>query len=519
MSNLKQPKNRPYGKFEMNFNIFKYRFKRFFLWSIPIILVSFIIGFISSHIQKFGLDTLPFSKRNVHILIWSFAILFVLSTLIFYLILIFRNNPKSKSQTLYKYLKALLFIRAEHFPKDLNWLSLIYTSLFTFLNFIFSILFFKDEVGDLLVQFFRDSNPVLLFIGTFLGVYGLLATLVVLRNQNTTVYGFERFIDEVIEFFDVLIIESTIKKEQIEVFIVDFHPFIGIKSLGQKNPYYQKYLNKIEEVAKESFIHLNIICYEEAEIIKSFGNLRLSHSFLKDVGLTIENAILKMSEENDVSVWRTNEIGPYHFILSKNIAFEYLVVPYDKFSNKNYLVGSKTVDTTKIDFLFKTANDIISGSIKPIDKTASVDLEVLDLLNSPINKFTTKYNQYSLKQVKLRFQFEEGIDGEATSVINHKKGYYPNDIEDFFDYDDNFKLFITSNANQSFVKVQHTVNGSIITSDLFHFDNDSNGLIFLEHRTIERSIVRDNVFLKLKFVNSNLFKTEFSHKTKIKLWN
>lgn len=447
-----------------------------------------------------------------------------------------------------------IFKRISRFSQFALAISLFYSCLIIGVTFEFSILF-NPNLNELI----SGSYLVALFVSLVVGIYSMIYTIIISENQRLEIFGFESFLEKVIDDFKLLIetvnkFESSyyIVDKQFDVIIVDFQPFIGSKSLGVDNLFLKEYINILEKIATNQSINLTMVCHTEDLISKSFNiEEKINGNIIKDK--SISESILEISRKgHNVNLWRTNFIGPYHFIIINNIAYEYLVIPFDVFSNKNTLSGTKHIDHSKVHSINQTYRDIIAFSIKPKE---GIDLSSVS--NNVNLKDIIDIMQENLVGIKLRFQFEEKPDHNRNTIINFKKGNYPVEFKisdriermSYYIIDDKFRIVNEYDSNEKIYRlfVLHNVidkvdiyrnvfnvytlsdhvhmgkkyhfisSGSVILlkEEIFSF-NDKN--VYLENRHIERSIIGDRTFLKIKLVNSNGFQTEYSYKSRIKLW-
>lgn len=451
-----------------------------------------------------------------------------------------------------------IFRKISHYSQFSLSISLFYSCLIIGLTFEFSMIFLDDKTK--LNELMSGSYLIALFISLVIGIYSLIYTKIISNQQRLEIIGFESFLENIIEDFKI-ILEKVNKYENnyhinnnkvFEIVIVDFQPFIGSKSLGVDNLFLKEYINTLEKITTNQLINLTMICHTEELISKSFNleeTIKGNH-LIKNI--SINDAIKELSKEgHNVNLWRANFIGPYHFIIIDDIAYEYLVIPYDIFSNKNILSGTKHIDQSKVHTIKQTYKDIISFSIKPKD---NLDLSLNKTLD--FNNFVENI-QENIIGVKIRFQFEEKPDHNRNSIINYKKGNYPIQIKseksqesiNYYLNDSYFKIsneiaatttknkiFVTHNVTSKIAAYKnilgvasltnHTyldkeldfacINGNtILKEEILSFDDIN---VYLENRHIERKIIDDRTFLKIKLINSNGFETEYSYKSKIKLW-
>jgi len=370
----------------------------------------------------------------------------------------------------------------------------------------------KNSVRD----FLANGSFVNMFFALFISVWSLLITVIVMRQQRNEIKGFPRFLSEVTEMLHEANARTAQTGRTEKVYIVDFHPFIGCKSLGFKSRYFCDYLEALASVASSWHIEVVIICHTESLIKNKFSNKPAITSFLGIKDLSICTALQNLSKENKVSVWRSNGVGPYHFMIIGDEAIEYLVIPSNSIANENQLIATKTIDKSRVDYLELTALDLLSASIKPVLANGS---GLIDLTSkAPVEiKFDTE--QENITGIKLRFQFEEedAVSG-LESVVNYKKGYYPDEKEKFFHYcEKNYLQLRQKNLNPGRMEVVYWVyeNDSFQDNPLFEYDND---LVWLTNRIVNKNIVKNNTYLKIKIRNGNNLESQYSHKVEIKLW-
>src|SRR5690606_22336265 len=136
------------------------------------------------------------------------------------------------------------------------------------------------------------------------------------------------------------------------------HPFIGSKSLGLHNSSFKRYLNELEKIAQNKYIRLTIVCHSAKIIERSFNFEETIHTGHLIENKTVNDAIDVLGSQSRVVIWRSDFIGPYHFIILDEIAYDYLVVPFHYLSDKNTIQGNKHIDQSKIRHIHKAYQDI-----------------------------------------------------------------------------------------------------------------------------------------------------------------
>jgi hypothetical protein len=409
---------------------------------------------------------------------------------------------------------------------------------------------------------------MILITALYISIYSIIFATIISKSHKQEIYGFESFLNNLAD--DLFILNekahSQTNDKVYEVIIVDFHPFIGSKSLGIKSSVFKRYVKAIDKIALNAHIKLTIICHSEEMINNSFNSEEIiSTTDLiknKNVNDSINELALKGQK---VNIWRSDLIGPYHFIIIDDIAYDYLVIPFHYLSNKNTLQGNKHIDQSKIVHIQKAYHDIISATIKPKELC-------LKSVNSIINNLgfygiRIDYKFTNFKGIKLRFQFEERDedDGNRNPIINGKKGNFPiytlkDSICTYYIIDEYFKIEKVKNTETSFEEVflTHNISNEIAKYGDLKFDygtfninsikegtefattykgmhftfSFSNNVfllkemlfkfnetdIYLEYRTFSRSIA-DKVFYKIKIIKDNdLIESEYSYKSKVALW-
>ncbi len=533
----------------MKANEFKYKFYRFLDIIFAIIAVVILLSFVA-----FNYDSdFKYRKYIQRATPFIFLSLSVLSLLIIWI----KQYLHLNTWRLKKLFDILLF-KSYKFKAFSISVSIFYTTLIAFLSFYISFLFIDESK---LNDFISNSNVIILITALYISIYSIIFAIIISKSQIQEIYGFESFLNNLADDLYILNEKAHLPNNDkvYEVVIVDFHPFIGSKSLGIKNTPFKRYIKAIEKTALNDCIKLTIICHSKEMIESSFNAEEKIHSGNLINSLAVNNAIDELAIKGQkVNIWRSDLIGPYHFIIIDDIAYDYLVVPFHYLSNKNTIQGNKHIDQSKVVHIHKAFHDIISATIKPKE---------LDLSSSKVKGDiydTTK--QKNIKGIKLRFQFEEKEDKNRNPIINGKKGNFPiYDLKDtdctFYILDDHFKIekvksscnkfeevYITHNITDQIAKygdlssttfnVDSIKNGTdfetqyrgmkftfsysnnifLLKEMIFKFDIDINGNVFLEHRTFSRSIT-DKVFYKIKIIKDNeLIESEYSYKAKVTLW-
>jgi len=437
------------------------------------------------------------------------------------------------------------FFHPEKYIEFLSQISVHITFLVLALSFTLSAFILPlgdDPTQYRISDFIGNSSFINMLVSMYFGAFGLLTTIVVLRQQRYEIIGFERFLDETRELFRAEVVAANKLKTEKKlrnsesystIYIVDFQPFIGSKSVKQGTSaydLYESYLDSLNDLAKQDNIKLNIICHTDEKIKSAFGEQNSIPLENNDNKLSVKKAIEKLSGHDNVSIWRSNDIGPYHFIITPDTAIEYIVIPESQINNKNKLIASKTNDYSKIDYLKKTAEDIISNAIKPISPSLQPMLQdfnsIIELTYNNTTILSTHYVQAFkfINKIQLRFQFERA-DGE---ILNPTKGYFPLGEDKYYDFDNSsFGLKLLKEGEVSYVLATPS------DDKLFQFDD--NFIWFDKNKKEKRVIARkevkscdisiDRVYLRIKFQYSKaddlshpIYTTHFSHKTLIKLW-
>src|SRR5690606_24099608 len=181
-----------------------------------------------------------------------------------------------------------------------------------------------------------------------------------------------------------------------------------------------------------------IICHSKEMIESSFNAEEKIHSENLINSLAVNNAIDELAIKGQkVNIWRSDLIGPYHFIIIDDIAYDYLVVPFHYLSNKNTIQGNKHIDQSKVTHIHKAYHDIIAATIKPKEIDLSSHKVKDDIYDTA--------KQKNIKGIKLRFQCEEKEDRNRNPIINGKKGNFPiYDLKGtdctFYILDEHFKI-------------------------------------------------------------------------------
>lgn len=251
------------------------------------------------------------------------------------------------------------------------WFSLIYASGLSVMAYGALLIFEKPAGLDL-----DDRTLASLTIGIFttlmIGLWGLVITYNVLHQQRKLNIGFDSFLNDVIYELRRLseAVGSGNDKIQHEVFIYDYHPLIGNVSSPVK---FEQYKEVLDHVRGMSNIGLNVITYHEDSLAPFFARLSIGdetkiilktedvRDYLRDFEYKGKTRLHKHT-----SIWKTNEVGPFHFIIIGKVAFQYVVIPVDDKKNTVHTVyGIKTEDVFTIDYLRKTFDDMLRNSLAP----------------------------------------------------------------------------------------------------------------------------------------------------------
>lgn len=487
-------------------------------------------------------------QRSIPVILFSFSIISLLHILV-------KQYLHLGTWSL-RNLIDIIVLKSYKFKSFSVALSIFYATFIASISLYFSFLFLENSK---LNDFISNSNLLIAIVALYVTIYSIIFAVIASKSQKQGIHGFENFLNNLADDLYILNQKAHLPNNDkiYEVVIVDFHPFLGSKSLGITNSSFKRYIKAIEKTALNDFIKLTIICHSKEIIENSFNSEEVIHSESLINALTVNNAIDELAAKGQkTSIWRSDLIGPYHFIIIDDIAYDYLVVPFHYLSNKNTIQGNKHTDQSKVVHILKAYHDIISATIKPKE---------LDLSSSKGKDDTyDTIKQTNIQGIKLRFQFEEKEDRNRNPIINGKKGNFPiYDLKDtvstFYILDDYFKIEISDDSSKKFkeVYVKHNisehiskyaelfsfeVNSLIDTSSTttkeyegmtfkFHYDKINNiftleELIFkfddnnihLEHRTFSKNIV-DKVFYKIKIVKDNeLIESEYSYKSRVKLW-
>ncbi len=419
-------------------------------WFISLIIFGIYCVFIINHlyINKFNPEHLLESEEVFKWFPWFLIWLAAIQSILLHIYQVFWFNDKIYFPIIQFFTRPITYLNYK------GEISSIMTLLILGISTGVSqwVLDDKGDGGRIhnLRDFFGNTSIVNMIVSFYIGAFGLIVTLIILAQQKQEIVGFERFLNEVADLFGAELREAEASKKVRKIYIVDFQPFIGSKSF-KTTAAYKRYEESLWKLAKNENMHLNIICYSKKTIDTKFNSITtIGHqeARIPYFNLIVSKAIehLEVKHKN-VSVWRSDEVGPYHFIITPYTALEYLVIPIiDESDEKNTLIANITNDLTKIDYLLKTAGDIISNSIQPINKAllkrekqATIDISVdgnsagvkgkkdqdddngiikfqEDNLIIPIE---LKTQQNNLLGIQIRFQFED--DG----IMNHRKGFYP----------------------------------------------------------------------------------------------
>lgn len=544
----------------------KYNISRFlnFIFTIGlIVIIAFFLYF--NYDESFLYRT--YLQRSIP---WMFCTIWIFSSIIIYAKQYIELNSTTRKRFF-----DILFVKSYSFKRFLVYISIWYTAILTALSLFVSI-YLMEKNSSTLNDFISGSNIIILVVAFYISIYSLIFSIIVSKSQKEDINGFEGFLNNLADDLYDLHRKADKKGEKkiYEVIMVDFHPFIGSKSLGIQNSSFKRYFEELERIAQNKNIRLTIVCHSKTMIESSFNAEEVIHSGHLIENKTVNEAIDILENESKVNIWRSDLIGPYHFIIIDDIAYDYLVVPFHYLSNKNTIQGNKHIDQSKVTHIHKAYHDIISATIKPKEiclKNTPSEITMDNFYetdrSSKKNKIQDKFS--NIKGIKLRFQFEEKEKKNENPIINGKKGNFPfYDLKDtdctFYILDEHFKIekvksscnkfeevYITHNITDKIAKYgdlefdysrtttffdvdsikngtdfeadykrmkftfSHSNNISLLKEMIFKFDKYN---IYLEDRTFPIKIA-DKVFYKIKIIKDNeLIESEYSYKALVTLW-
>jgi enamine deaminase RidA (YjgF/YER057c/UK114 family) len=264
-------------------------------------------------------------------------------------------------------IKEFFLFKLYRYRELSGWISFIYSSI------IACIISIVLRVGN----YPSDRVPYYIlgiFATLMVGIWALIISYNILHKQQQYILGFENFLEEIIVALKILSNEGEPTKEIIkhEVYIYDYYPLIGNVSSPGK---FELYKEALDEVRRRKDINLQVISYHE-ECLKPFFD-KLSISDETEI-ITITEDVrdylihFELGEGNRIhkhtSVWKTNEIGPFHFIIIDKLAYQYGVIPRENAPDTRHnIYGTKTEDIFTIDYLKQTFFDNKRNLLHPVD--------------------------------------------------------------------------------------------------------------------------------------------------------
>lgn len=544
----------------MKVNEFKYKIYRFLDIIFAIILIATVglFWYFNHDIDFKYRSKIQLSIPYIFLSLWGLCSILIYAKMYLYL-----NTTKFR-----KFIDVVL-LKSYRFKDFSIYVSAFYTALITGISLWISFEFLeKAKLND----FISSSNLFMAVAALYVTIYSIIFAIIASKSQKQEIYGFESFLNNVADDLYILSEKAHLPNNDkvYEVVIVDFHPFIGSKSLGIENSVFKRYIKAIEKTALNDKIKLTIVCHSKQMINNSFNAEEKIHSESLINNLAVNDAIdILATKGQKVNIWRSDIIGPYHFIIIDDIAYDYLVVPFHYLSNKNIIQGNKHIDQSKVAHIHKAYHDIISATIKPTEISLNSNKVKKDNFYNTTdeegNKLEDKFK--NIKGIKLRFQFEEKEDRNRNPIINGKKGNFPiyelkekeidyafYILDEYFEIEkvDNISLgfkevYVTHNITEHISKYAELLSFAIDSLNAestetiekehkgmtfkIHFDSTTNiyklkemifkfnnNDIYLEHRTFSKSIA-DKVFYKIKIIKDNeLIESEYSYKSKVTLW-
>ena len=311
-------------------------------------------------------------------------------------------NKKSMN---FLYFQWDLIIRTQRYNNHKAAVAFWWTSVLYFISTIITICFFRiDDATDVI------SSPGFLsaFIGIFLSIFTYLIADLLNSVHGNYITGFERFLKELTEElrkFEHLDNIRTKSKQQ-DIFVIDYHPFIGVVSA--KKEIFEEYKIELQKIASMPSVMLHVICNDDETINLFHKQFDKSIEFDK-VPKDIDMLELKYGNQNsqemhpNVTIWRTNKIGPLHFIILNDVAFQYSVV---KVGKKNELKAQRIVDGNTISFLRQTYDDYEKLALTPDVEMKEAEQEIKLWFSNQDNIKSAKIH-YSIDKSKT-VSFENG---------------------------------------------------------------------------------------------------------------
>lgn len=213
-----------------------------------------------------------------------------------------------------------------------------------------------------------------IFLTLFLGAWGVVVSYNVLKQQKTQLVGFDEFLVELRDALFQLEAKANSSRmkndRKFEVYLYDYHPLVGIFSSHNR---YREYRDALDRITLCPNIDIILLTYHEDCL----------SSFFKRLGIDADNLIVKNSYEaisyikgfeskrstsgryGCLSLWRSNFVSEYHFVIIDDTAFQYVVLPDGVGSPnpRNTVRGTKSEDPFVVNYLKSTFFSKLQGVV------------------------------------------------------------------------------------------------------------------------------------------------------------
>lgn len=294
--------------------------------------------------------------------------------------------------------------RYSMFAQYASWSSTFWSSMITGLSMLIALPVVGNSVNDK-TDIIASPGFFYAMIALWFAVFTFLNTLFLVAAHQLKIASFEHLLEELELIFTRWEHEYTatdVSKQltfKRALQIVDYTPLIGSVTLGETNPIYLRFRERLERIAREKKYELRVVCYDDDDIKQFHEGLAAPSELTRSVTTTIaklESTVVATTPPNvdyhpNIAVWRSNKIGSSHIIIAGDTAFQFIVKP-TRDGEVNEIMGTKTQDVFMLDFLKKTYDDHESDAIYPkcdYRDTQSIVLKIDRQTN--IDKVTIKW--------------------------------------------------------------------------------------------------------------------------------
>ncbi|WP_353778512.1 hypothetical protein [Winogradskyella sp. 3972H.M.0a.05] len=309
-------------------------------------------------------DILEIAK-NIFFIIWPM----ILTSLMCIAIYIFIKN---------KYIEKFNRFEREYIfspwklKKYTGQISLFYAILISGISF--NSFFYLNNPKNLKLFAWIEENFIVhlaIFFTLQLGIWGLIVSYNVLRQQKSQIVSFDEFLLELTDTLQRLIKKAELNSDKtFYIYLYDYHPLIGNFSAHKRYKEYKAVVDKTfdikninvtlitnhQDTLPNFFKKLSID--EDYKIVKnSFEAINYIKEFEQDNKITVDR------ESNNSIIWKSSNVSENHFILIHDIAYQYVVLPQE--SGVNNIFGIKSEDPFIINYLEKSFFEKLKGVISP----------------------------------------------------------------------------------------------------------------------------------------------------------